>query len=175
MHRLDEFTTGVMLVARTREAKTALDGMLKRREVRRTYLAAVPRVPSPSAGRIESRLEVARDGIVRSTTHRNRGKLAITNYCTLERRDYGALVECRLETGRRNQIRAHLAELGCAILGDRKYGYRDAKSALTVRRPLLHAQRLEFAHPSTGHVHEVEVRAPEAQLVPIAQGATDHQ
>lgn len=163
VHRLDEDTTGALLVARTPAARDALDAMLRERSVERVYHAALPRVPSPAAGRIESRLEAGRDGVVRSV-HGRRGKTAITNYRTLERRDYGALVECRLETGRRNQIRAHLAEIGCPILGDRKYGYRDARRAERIQRPLLHAARLAFRHPMTGQDVEISSEPAEPEL-----------
>jgi 23S rRNA pseudouridine1911/1915/1917 synthase len=102
------------------------------------------------------------DGIVRSTTSR-RGRRAVTLYRTVARRDYGALVECKLETGRRNQIRAHLAEIDCPILGDRKYGDR-SKGRSNVHRPLLHAASVQFTHPVTGRRVYVEAPAAEPEL-----------
>ncbi len=163
VHRLDEDTTGVLIVARTAEAQEAIDAMLRARTVERVYHACVSRVPSPLSGRVESRLLEDASGIVRCTTDR-RGKLAITNYRTLERRKYGALVECRLETGRRNQIRVHLAELGCPIVGDRKYGYRRPLGLPKAKRPLLHASSVRFFHPLTGRRVVVAADAPEEEL-----------
>lgn len=165
VHRLDEDTTGTILIARSVDAREALERMLRERSIERIYHACVARVPSPLAGRIESRLREGRNGVVRCVTDRS-GKTAITNYRTLERREFGALVECRLETGRRNQIRAHLAELGCPIVGDRKYGYRRPRGAPKTARPLLHAFSLGFEHPTTRCRVVIEARAPEAELRP---------
>jgi 23S rRNA pseudouridine1911/1915/1917 synthase len=83
----------------------------------------------------------------------------VTHYRTVRRLPWGTLVECRLETGRRNQIRAHLAEIGCPIVGDRKYGYRPS-GASAHKRPLLHAWRLRFRHPLTGTEVTVEAAVP---------------
>ncbi|MCA8941090.1 MAG: RNA pseudouridine synthase [Planctomycetes bacterium] len=163
VHRLDEDTTGALLVARSPESRARLDELLRHRLVERVYHARTARVPSPLAGRIESRLEEGRDGVVRCVRGR-RGKTAITNYRVLERRAVGALVECRLETGRRNQIRAHLAELGCPIIGDRKYGWRATDGGPKPSRPLLHAFSLAFDDPESGRRVFVESPAPEPEL-----------
>src|SRR5690606_25315811 len=119
------------------------------------------RAPSPNAGRIESRLAESGDGVVRSVTRG--GEKAVTHYRLLARRGPFALVECRLETGRRNQIRAHMSELGCPIVGDRKYGFRGRGPW---RRPLLHARRLTFHHPLDGVAIDVvcEADAPELRV-----------
>lgn len=166
VHRLDEETTGVLLLARTPAVRQSLDDLLAARQVERVYRAAVGRVPSPAAGRIESRIEAGRDGIVRSIDHPHRGKRAVTNFRTLERRDFGALLECRLETGRRNQIRVHLADLDCPILGDRKYGWRASKArgGRAPARTLLHAAEIGFDHPVTGAAIRIEHLADEAEL-----------
>ncbi len=162
VHRLDEDTTGVLVVARTTAAKAALEPLFRRHQVERIYLALVRRAPQPPAGRIESRLREDARGVVRSVARG--GERAVTHYETLAKRLGAALVRCRLETGRRNQIRAHLAELGSPILGDRKYGDRGAAS-----RPLLHAQRIEFRHPLAERQVCVEA-APPAAFREAAQG-----
>ena len=159
VHRLDEDTTGVLVLARTEQARIALDTMFRGHQIERIYRAFVARVPSPAAGRIESLLAEDRDGVVRSVVGRG-GKRAVTIYRTIERRAGGALLECELETGRRNQIRAHLAELGCPIVGDRKYGYRARSGGRNAKRPLLHAIRVRFAHPITGD-SVVAIASPE--------------
>jgi 23S rRNA pseudouridine1911/1915/1917 synthase len=164
VHRLDEDTTGVLVLARTLAAKKALDGMFRAHAIERVYLALVARAPSPAAGTIESRL-IEEDGTMRSVV--GRGQRAVTHYALRERRIGGALVECRLETGRRNQIRVHLAEIGCPIVGDRKYGWRPRRGE-RVARPLLHAWRLRLRHPITGVEVVVEAVAPEDELRPPA-------
>jgi 23S rRNA pseudouridine1911/1915/1917 synthase len=164
VHRLDEDTTGVLVLARTEASREALEQVFRRHEAQRVYLALASRVPSPAAGRIESRLAVGRDGVVRSVTGRG-GELAVTRFRTLERRDRHALLECELETGRRNQIRVHLSELGCPLVGDRKYGWRSRGSG-GPDRPLLHAWRIRFVHTITGAVVDVGCDPTERELRP---------
>jgi 23S rRNA pseudouridine1911/1915/1917 synthase len=164
VHRLDEDTTGVLVLARTEASREALEQVFRRHEAQRVYLALASRMPSPPAGRIESRLAVGRDGVVRSVTGRG-GELAVTRFRTLERRDRHALLECELETGRRNQIRVHLSELGCPLVGDRKYGWR-GRGAGGPDRPLLHAWRIRFVHPVTGEPIEVVSDPIEPELRP---------
>lgn len=165
VHRLDEDTTGVLVLARTEASREALEQVFRRHEAERIYLALASRVPSPAAGRIESQLAVGRDGMVRSVTGRG-GERAVTRFRTLERRGRNALLECQLETGRRNQIRVHLSELGCPLVGDRKYGWRGSAGAAD--RPLLHAWRIRFVHPVTGDPLEVSCDPPEPGLRPPA-------
>ena len=173
VHRLDEDTTGVLALTRSTEVRAALEEMLRERRVERRYLALVARMPAPRAGRIESRLVEDAGGVMRSTPGRRAGKLAITNYRTIERRQPGALVECWLETGRRNQIRVHLADLGCPVVGDRKYGYRAGPKSAPCRRPLLHALSLSFVHPVTQRQVTVSVDAPESALRPGEGGVLE--
>jgi 23S rRNA pseudouridine1911/1915/1917 synthase len=166
VHRLDEDTTGVLVLARTPASRVGLEEVFRTHRAQRVYLALASRVPSPPAGRIESRLIEGPDGVMQVTDDR-RGEVAITEYRTLGRRDGGALLECRLETGRRNQIRAHLAAVGCPIVGDRKYGWRSGRRArVQAMRPLLHAWRLSLPHPNGESVVEVESTPPEVELRP---------
>ncbi len=168
VHRLDEDTSGVLVVARSAAGRDGLDALFREHRAQRVYLALTTSVPNPRAGRIESWLEVGRDGIVRSSSRPGRGERAVTEYRVRERRGPDALIECRLETGRRNQIRVHLAELGCPIVGDRKYGWRARRGGggQGIRRPLLHAWRITFEHPVTGAMVEVEAMPPEQALRP---------
>jgi 23S rRNA pseudouridine1911/1915/1917 synthase len=129
----------------------------------RDYLALTTAVPSPESGCIESNLEEGRDGIVRVV--RRGGRRGVTHYETVARRGRGSLVRCRLETGRRNQIRVHLSALGCPIAGDRKYGYR-ARRGESFPRVMLHSWRLELAHPIYGAKVSVSCIADEADLRP---------
>ena len=161
VHRLDEETSGVLVLARSQEAQTALEQHVFRPHAAvRVYLALVSRVPSPPAGRIRSRLTES-EGRMRTVT--SGGELAITHYKTLARRGSYALVQVELETGRRNQIRAHMADLGCPVVGDRKYGFRrrGAGPASRVSATMLHAWRIEFLHPITGSDVSVSALPPE--------------
>lgn len=163
VHRLDEMTTGCLAFALTDEARTGLDAIFRDHSAQRDYLALTTAVPSPESGCIESNLEEGKDGIVRVV--RRGGRRGITHYETLARRGRGSLVRCRLETGRRNQIRVHLAALGCPIAGDRKYGYRP-RSGESFPRVMLHSWRLELSHPVYGYKVRVACDADEEVLRP---------
>ena len=162
VHRLDEDVTGTMVLALTKPAKTALEQVFRGHEIERTYLALLSRAPDPAAGRIESRLREAQSGIVRSVV-KGPGEHAVTLFKTLRRVDRYTLVECRLETGRRNQIRVHMSDLGCPIVGDRKYGFR-VRGGRSFSRPMLHAESISFEHPITGEPIRMEVDANETDL-----------
>lgn len=163
VHRLDEDTTGAMVVALDDEIRVAMESLFRAHAVQRDYLALLSSAPSPAAGRIEASLEVGSDGIVRVA--RVGGQRAVTHYATLGRRDRCTLVRCRLETGRRNQIRAHMAALGAPLAGDRKYGWR-ARPGESFPRVMLHSWRLEFSHPRTHSRVHVEVLPAESALQP---------
>jgi 23S rRNA pseudouridine1911/1915/1917 synthase len=156
VHRLDEDTTGAMVFALDAEARAGLDDLFRQHAATREYLALA------SAGRIESQLAEDAGGVVRVV--RSGGERAVTHYETLARRGRCTLLRCRLETGRRNQIRAHLAALGCPLAGDRKYGFR-ARGDERFPRVMLHSWRLAFPHPVTGAALAIEA-PPEAALAP---------
>jgi 23S rRNA pseudouridine1911/1915/1917 synthase len=159
VHRLDEDTTGAIVLARSDAGRAGMEALFRAHTVAREYLALASAAPSPPAGRIESNLLEDAGGIVRVVARG--GQRAATHYRTICRRDRCTLVECRLETGRRNQIRAHLAALGCPLAGDRKYGFR-ARQGERFPRVMLHSWQLRFVHPVTGA--EVSVRVEPAEL-----------
>ncbi len=163
VHRLDEETTGCVAFALDARARAGRDRTFREHAATRDYLALATAVPSPEAGCIESHLQEGADGIVRVV--RRGGRSAVTHYETLARRGRGSLVRCRLETGRRNQIRVHLAALGCPVAGDRKYGYR-ARKGERYGRVMLHSWRLELDHPVGGARVSVTCEAPEYELRP---------
>ncbi|MBL8752571.1 MAG: RluA family pseudouridine synthase [Planctomycetes bacterium] len=163
VHRLDEETTGVMLFALSDLARTGLEDLFRVHAIERHYLALLASAPSPPAGRIESGLTEGNDGIVRVVARG--GVRAVTHYETLIRRDRCTLVRCSLETGRRNQIRVHMAALGCPVAGDRKYGFRK-RPGENFPRVMLHSWRLRCRHPITGAPLEAEVLPREAELRP---------
>lgn len=166
VHRLDEDTTGVLVVARTDAARAGMEAQFAEHLVERLYLALVRGAPTPAAGRIRSQLRAEGD-LMRVVTHG--GQNAITHYETLERRGRYTLLCCRLETGRRNQIRAHLQALGHPLAGDRKYGFRsDGRERFP--RPMLHSWRVRFRHPITGVEVQAEAPPPDARLAPPPGG-----
>lgn len=163
VHRLDEDTTGALILALSEAARAAMESLFRAHAVERDYLALAAVAPSPPAGRIESQLREDAGGVVRVVPRG--GERAVTHYSTLGRRGHCCLVQCRLETGRRNQIRAHFAALGCPLAGDRKYGFR-ARSGERYPRVMLHSWRLQFRHPLLGTPIELEVLPLEPELRP---------
>ena len=163
VHRLDEDTTGCLAFALGDEARAGLDVVFRSHTAERDYLALATAVPSPESGCIEANLEEGKDGIVRVV--RRGGRRAVTHYETLARRGRTCLIRCRLETGRRNQIRVHLAALGCPVAGDRKYGYRP-RSSEGFPRVMLHSWQLRLTHPVHGGNVSVVCKPSEADLTP---------
>ena len=161
VHRLDEDTTGCIAFALEEGVREPLERVFRTHEARREYLALVTAVPSPEAGCIEANLQEGKDGVVRVVARG--GQRAVTHYETLTRRGRCCLVRCRLDTGRRNQIRVHMAALGCPVAGDRKYGYR-ARDGESFPRVMLHSWRLRFRHPFSGNDVDCRCDAPEEDL-----------
>lgn len=163
VHRLDQDTSGLMLVARTAAALHQLQHKFKAREVEKVYLALVYDQPAAPEGIID--VPLGRDPHHRQKfAPRPDGKPARTHYRLLE--SYGAysLLEIGLETGRTHQIRVHLAWLKCPVVGDTVYGRK--KNALGLPRQFLHAWRLCFQHPRTGQTLRLEAPLPqELQLI----------
>jgi 23S rRNA pseudouridine1911/1915/1917 synthase len=143
VHRLDRETSGLLVFAKSEETKRALQGQFEARSVERVYLALVEGGPTEERGTLESRLAADRVLRVRSA---ERGRLAITQYRVLRRRRDSTLLELRLGTGRRHQIRVQLAEAGWPIVGDVAHGGPRGAAG----RLCLHATRLGFVHPATG-------------------------
>jgi 23S rRNA pseudouridine1911/1915/1917 synthase len=150
VHRLDKDTSGAMVVAKSETAIAELQRQFKARETNKQYLALVWGHPPPS-GRIETL-------IGRHSKHRKKmavlkegGREAISTFQTLERFAETALVQVKIETGRTHQIRVHLAHLGHPVVGDSVYG-RARKNKLPSRptRQMLHAEKLDFIHPTSG-------------------------
>lgn len=153
VHRLDKDTSGVLLIAKTEEAATALSSQFKQREVEKTYLALVRGVPT----QVEAELDapIARHHADRKKfAVRPDGKEAQTTYKVIDTFPGHALLEVRPRSGRTHQIRVHLAALGHPIIGDATYGEPDKE----LNRQFLHAAKLKFAHPKTGK--SVTVEAP---------------
>jgi 23S rRNA pseudouridine1911/1915/1917 synthase len=149
VHRLDVGTSGLMVVAKTESAYTALKAAFKEREVEKIYHAVVQGHPDPLSGTIDA-------PIGRHPSHswkfavRPEGKDSVTHYETLEAFRGAALLEIHLETGRTHQIRVHMAAHRHPCVGDPLYGGDPTLSArLGLTRQWLHAHRLGFTHPAT--------------------------
>lgn len=158
VHRLDRETSGLLVFAKSVAVKQKLQRQFAARVVERLYVALVDGIVRQTHGTLTSRLTEDRALRVRPTSSGG-GREAITRYRVLERRRNETLLELRLVTGRRGQIRAQLAAAGHPITGDRAYGSRTDP----LGRVALHATRLAFAHPRGG-------RASFDSPVPVAFG-----
>jgi 23S rRNA pseudouridine1911/1915/1917 synthase len=143
VHRLDRETSGLLVFAKSEEVKRALQAQFEARTVERVYRALVEGRPAREQGTLESRLAEDRMLRVRSA---ERGRVAITHYRVVAARRDGSVLELRLGTGRRHQIRVQLAEAGWPIVGDVAHGGPRGATG----RLCLHATRLGFVHPATG-------------------------
>jgi len=155
VHRLDKDTSGLLVVAKTLVAQTALVRQLQAHAVTREYVAL-------AEGDIASRGLIDAP-IGRHPTRRTTmavvatGKAARTHFDVVERFGVATLLRCRLETGRTHQIRVHLASLGHPLVGDPTYG---RKAGIAFARQALHAARLALVHPVTGHTRRWESPLP---------------
>lgn len=147
VHRIDKETSGLVVFARTTNAKRHLKQQFRFHTNHRAYLALAN--GNAQSGRIESRLVADRgDGRRGSTLHTQLGQVAITHVEALEHFAQATLLRCTLETGRTHQIRIHLFEQGHPLLGERVYVPREQSSAVTAPRLMLHAAELGIVHPT---------------------------
>lgn len=177
VHRIDKDTSGLLVVAKTPDAKTNLGLQFFHKTTKRTYNALVWGNMEQDEGTIET--NIARNPKDRmqmaAFTDENIGKHAITHYKALERFGYVTLVECRLETGRTHQIRVHMKHIGHVLFNDERYGGNEILRGLKTNkykqfitncfeicpRQALHAKTLGFTHPSTGKEMFFDSELPE--------------
>jgi 23S rRNA pseudouridine1911/1915/1917 synthase len=159
VHRLDKDTSGVMVVARTREALSALSGQFKNRIVRKRYIALVAGVIKKGSGSVELGLGRHVKDRKKMSVHTHSAREAVTTYIVKERYRDATLVEVEIKTGRTHQIRVHMAHVGHPVLGDRVYG--GSKAAKYAERQMLHAESLSLLHPVTGHPMTFTAPPPE--------------
>lgn len=146
VHRIDRETSGVLVFAKNFEAREALKEKFAAHDVERVYIAVIEGELDPPRGTIRSHLRERKDLRMESVDAHPDAKLAVTHYRTIESNGRYSLLEIRLETGRKNQIRTHLAEAGHPVVGDRMYG----SNVNPLGRLGLHAKILGFDHPKTG-------------------------
>jgi tRNA pseudouridine32 synthase/23S rRNA pseudouridine746 synthase/23S rRNA pseudouridine1911/1915/1917 synthase len=154
VHRLDQSTSGVLVFAKTEEAKFQLQKEWK--DTEKKYIAVVYGQLAKKEDVITSYLAENKAYVAYSTKDATKGKLAHTAYKVLKESRQFSLLEINLLTGRKNQIRVHLADKGHPVVGDGKYG----KSKDGFRRLALHAKSLSFNHPATGRRMTFETRVP---------------
>lgn len=146
VHRLDRDTSGLMMFAKTIEAKERMQHNWNNMVLNRKYLAVTEGKLDPAEGVVRSYLAENSQHEVYSTDNPDEGQLAVTRYQTLKCKNGYTLAEVELDTGRKNQIRVHMKELGHPIAGDRRYGAQSSP----IHRLALHAATLRFIHPTTG-------------------------
>ncbi|MDR1336709.1 MAG: RluA family pseudouridine synthase [Tannerella sp.] len=183
VHRIDKDTSGLLVVAKRPEAKSGLGLQFFRRTTRRHYMALVWGIPGDDSGRIEGNIGRNPHDRLQMTVFPDgeQGKPAVTHYRIRQRLGYVTLVECRLETGRTHQIRAHMRHIGHPVFNDARYGgdrilkgqpfsaYRQfvRRCFEACPRQALHAQTLGFVHPATGRelFFDSELPADMQQLI----------
>jgi len=143
VHRLDRDTSGLIVFALTTEARDSLKEQLQHRTMKRCYHAVVDGKMKEKKGTVTVRVLENKDLTMRIVERD--GKEAITHYRVIKEYRNTSLLECRLETGKKHQIRISLSHLGHPILGDTQYGAPEGP-----KRMMLHAYKLSFTHPSTG-------------------------
>ena len=156
VHRLDREASGLLVFAKSESAKYLLQRQFKEHSAGRIYVAVTERRMAQVQYTIRSYLAENAIHQSYSASDPSKGKLAITHVHVLKRSFGRTLVEARLETGRKHQIRAHLAERGHPIVGDRAYG----SPSNPIRRLALHAEKLAFRHPLTRKLMEFHSPPP---------------
>lgn len=157
VHRLDRDTSGLLIVAKSRQIQRKLQSMLRRREITREYLALVEGRLDARSGTIDAPLGRDRRKRTVVSIDTSRPRKARTHFVVEEYLSGTTLVRVRLETGRTHQIRAHFASIGHPVAGDPTYG---CSGLLKLKRQFLHSTRLGFTHPETGRQVEVESELP---------------
>ncbi|HTX39223.1 MAG TPA: RluA family pseudouridine synthase [Bryobacteraceae bacterium] len=177
VHRLDRFTSGVLLVAKNDRAHQALAAQFAGRQVEKTYLALVHGRVAAGSGRIER--PIARDPVrrTRMTSRLAEGRAAWSAYRVLRRFQGFTLLEVRIGTGRTHQIRVHLSSIGHPVAGDKLYGApAPAKGQTPPGRFFLHAHRVRFRRPSDGEeITVVSALPPELESWLAGLAALDEQ
>lgn len=155
LHRLDQETSGILLFAKNEKIKKYMQDNWNFIVKKRGYYALVEGIHIPNEGTIHTWLNETKTHFVYSSKDKT-GKEAITHYKVIKVYENSTLLDIHLDTGRKNQIRVHMKEMGHPILGDSKYGNKNTFSRLA-----LHAYQLEFKHPKTKKDISIQLEMPE--------------
>lgn len=158
VHRLDRDTSGIMLFAKNATVKHTLQNGWKDLVLDRAYTAVVEGRVVKETGRIKSWLLETKTRLMYSSSSPGHGLEAITRYKVLQTNNHYSLLEIRITTGRKNQIRVHMQDIGHSIIGDKKYG----ATGNPIGRLGLHAHLLAFHHPVTGEIMRFETEVPQS-------------
>ncbi len=172
VHRIDRDTSGLVVFAKDARAQEQLKAQFKRHGPERVYLAVVYGRPTPTEGTWRDRLVWDQRALIQKETHPRdpAGKEATSHYRVVERLKDASLIEVRLVTGRRNQIRIQARLRGHTLVGERRYVYGpESLRAIAFPRQALHAWRLAFAHPSDGRPLAFEAPLPDDLVALIAR------
>ncbi len=176
VHRIDKDTSGLLVIAKTPDAKTDLGNQFFQKTTRRTYRALVWGIIDENEGTVERNIgRNPKDRMQMAVLPDDQGKHAVTHYRVLERLGYVTLVECRLETGRTHQIRVHMKHIGHTLFNDERYGGHEILKGTRFTkykqfvnncfnicpRQALHAMTLGFTHPVTGEAMDFTSELPE--------------
>lgn len=156
VHRLDRETSGLMLFAKSEKVQSLLQKNWNEMVLERKYIAVIEGWLSNDEGIISARL-TENKGFKMFVSNKNEGELAVTKYKVVRKSEIHSLVELELETGKKNQIRAHLEYVGNPISGDKKYGAHTSPA----ERVCLHAYKLHIKHPITGEDLDFSTRIPQ--------------
>ena len=155
VHRLDKDTSGIVLFAKNESLKIKFQNNWDELAKQRKYIAIVHGKPEKNNGEIISWLKETNTLLTYSSNKPNDGKKAITNYRLVTSNTNYSLIDIEIKTGRKNQIRVHMKDLGNPIVGDSKYGIKD-----NYRKMYLHAYKLSIIHPITKKLLEFETEVP---------------
>jgi 23S rRNA pseudouridine1911/1915/1917 synthase len=172
VHRIDRDTSGLVVFAKSAVAQEQLKGQFKRHAPERVYLAIVYGHPSPPTGTWRDRLVWDDKALIQKETHPRdpRGKDAVSHYTVVEKLAGASLIEVKLVTGRRNQIRIQARLRGHTLVGEQRYTYGpEVLRSISFPRQALHAHRLAFAHPADGRALRFEAPMPPDLLELIAR------
>lgn len=160
VHRLDKDTSGVMMFAKSEEVQQLLQNAWKEVVLERSYILVAEGSITKGQGTITSWLKENKSLLMYSSQTPNDGQKAVTHYQVLKKNKKYSLLEVKLETGRKNQIRVHMQDLGHSIVGDKKYG----ATQNPINRLGLHARVLAFKHPITNEKKRFESVIPQEFL-----------
>lgn len=164
VHRLDRPTSGVVIFAKTSKALARMNSIFEKREVDKTYWALVREQPPKKQDRLVNYLkkDQKKNKSFSYSNDKNGAKKAVLSYEVLGRSESYHLLEIKLETGRHHQIRAQLAEIGCPIKGDLKYGFPRSNKDASIS---LHARNISFIHPVSKEAINIEAPLPNSDKV----------